>query len=428
MSSAVIIGVQWGDEGKGKIVDALARQADVVVRFQGGDNAGHTVCHDGKTFVFHILPSGILRPHAKCVIGGGVVINLENLVKELKELSLPQSEWKKRLSISGSAHLILPCHIAVDKYDEARRGKLKIGTTLRGVGPAYADKAARTGVRICDTLNEAYFKERLKICLDSKRAFLPAEQASVVCDIDRIADETLSLARPFADMIVDTGLLLEQARQKNKRILFEGAQGTMLDVSAGSYPYVTSSHTIAGGACVGAGVGPHFLETIIGVVKAYATRVGEGPFPTELHDETSETLRRVGGEYGATTKRPRRCGWLDLVQLRRAVRLNSLDGLIVTKLDVLDRFEQIGVCTSYQCQGRQLKEIPCNPMDLAHVEPKYDFFPGWQCSTANANSFEDLPKQACDFITFIEHELNIPVTMISTGKNRSQLIIRKSVF
>jgi len=428
MPSVIIIGAQWGDEGKGKIVDALAERADVVVRFQGGDNAGHTVVHKGRKFVFHIVPSGILHPRTMCVIGGGVVLNLKKLVEELRTVNLPESEWRKRLCISGEAHLILPCHIALDQYNESQRGQLRIGTTLRGIGPAYADRAARTGVRMGDTLDEDYFRGRLKVCLDFKRELLPEKKARVVCDVDRVADEQLALARPFADLIVDTGLLLEQARQKDQQVLFEGAQGTMLDVGSGTYPYVTSSHTIAGGASVGAGVGPHYFDVIAGVTKAYATRVGEGPFPTELDNEIGESLRNIGGEYGATTQRPRRCGWLDIVQLRRAVRLNSLDELIVTKLDVLDSFERIGVCVAYRRDGQRYVEHPCNPSDLDRVKPEYEFLPGWQCSTAKMNTFKELPKEACDFIKAVERWLGVPVTMISTGKDRSHLIVRKSVF
>ncbi|MFC1461455.1 adenylosuccinate synthase [Verrucomicrobiota bacterium] len=391
MPSVVIVGAQWGDEGKGKVVDALAEQADIVVRFQGGDNAGHTVYHNGQKVVFHILPSGMLHANAECLIGGGVVINLKKLTEELQAISLPESEWRNRLRISGEAHLILPCHIAVDQYDEARRGKLKIGTTLRGIGPAYADRAARIGVRMADTLDEDYFRARLKTCMEFKRAVLPDQEARQVCDVDRTADELLSLARPFLDMIVDTGILLEDARKKGRRVLFEGAQGTMLDIGAGTYPYVTSSHTIAGAVCVGAGVGPHAVDTIAGVTKAYTTRVGEGPFPTELCDEVGDTLRRIGGEYGATTGRPRRCGWLDIVQMRRAKRLNSFDELVVTKLDVLDGCERIGICMAYRSGGQRHTEQPCNPADLARAEPEYEFLPGWQCATSGADSFHKLP-------------------------------------
>ena len=428
MPSAIIIGAQWGDEGKGKIIDALAEQADVVVRFQGGDNAGHTVFNNGRKSVFHIVPSGILHSRPMCVIGGGVVVNLKKLTEELLSVPLPQSEWRKRLRISGEAHLILPCHIAMDKYAEKQRGHLKIGTTLRGIGPTYADRAARIGVRMADTLDDDYFRTRLKICLDAKRLLLPEEQAAEVCDFDRIADEQLALARPFAEMIVDTGLLLDEAKLKNQCVLFEGAQGTMLDVGAGTYPYVTSSHTIAGGVCVGAGVGPHYVGNIAGVTKAYATRVGDGPFPTELHGDIGNTLRSIGGEYGATTQRPRRCGWLDIVQLRRAVRLNSLDQLILTKIDVLDNFDKISVCVAYQCNGRRYTEQPFNPTDLDRAEPEYEFLPGWKSLTAKINTFTDLPGEACNFITAVEHWLGIPVTMISTGKDRSDLIIRKSMF
>ncbi|MCG2678922.1 MAG: adenylosuccinate synthase [Kiritimatiellae bacterium] len=428
MPSIVIVGAQWGDEGKGKIVDALAARADVVVRFQGGDNAGHTVYSGDKKYVFHILPSGILRSGVLCVIGGGVVLNLKNLGEELQTIRIPETDWRRRLRISGEVHLILPCHIAMDQASETLRGKGKIGTTLRGIGPAYADRAARTGVRLADTLDESWFRTQLRSCLDAKRGCLPEAQARDVCDADRVADEILALAKPYAGLIADAGQLLADARRKRKNILFEGAQGTMLDVGAGTYPYVTSSHTVAGGVCVGAGVGPHDIDRIIGVVKAYTTRVGEGPFPSELHDATGEMLRKIGGEYGATTGRPRRCGWLDLVQLRRAVRLNSLDEIVVTKLDVLDALDRIGICTAYRVGGRRVTEWPVNPVDVQQAEPEWEYLPGWQCATDGVTTFAKLPKAARRYIRTIEKRLEVPVTMISAGKDRAQLIIRKPAF
>jgi adenylosuccinate synthase len=428
MPSVVIIGAQWGDEGKGKIVDALAGRADVVVRFQGGDNAGHTVYAGDEKHVFHILPSGILRPGVLCIIGGGVVLNLKKLGDELKAVRIPKSAWRRRLCISGEAHLILPCHIAQDQASETLRGKEKIGTTLRGIGPAYADRAARTGVRLADTLDKDVFKARLRTCLDAKRKILPAAQARLVCDAGRTAAEILALAKPYAGLIADVGLLLTEARRKNKRILFEGAQGTMLDVGAGTYPFVTSSHTIAGGASVGAGVGPRDLDLVVGVAKAYTTRVGEGPFPSELNNATGEKLREIGGEYGATTGRPRRCGWLDLVQLRRAVRLNSLDEIALTKLDVLDGFEKIGVCVAYRVGARRITEWPVNPADIQRAQPEIEYLPGWQCSTAGAATFAKLPNAARRYIRMIAKNLGVPVTMVSAGKNRTQLIVRKEAF
>lgn len=428
MPSVVIVGAQWGDEGKGKIVDALAARADVVVRFQGGDNAGHTVYSGGRKYVFHILPSGILRPGARCFIGGGVVLNLQKLEEELGAVGLPASAWRRRLRISGEAHLILPCHIALDEASEARRGARKIGTTLRGIGPAYADRAARVGVRLADTLNAHALRDRLRVCLDAKRGCLPASQARTVCDVDRTAARVLALARPFAGVIADVGSLLEEARRKKQRILFEGAQGAMLDVGAGTYPFVTSSHTLAGGVCVGAGVGPHAIGRIIGVTKAYTTRVGEGPFPSELTDAVGDTLRRIGGEYGATTGRPRRCGWLDLVQLRYAARLNSLDEIALTKLDVLDGFDRIGVCVAYRVGGRRMAEWPANPLDILRAEPMVEFLPGWGRSTAGATAFAKLPPAARRYVAMIEKRLGLPVTMISAGKDRSQLIVRRQAF
>ncbi len=427
MSSVVIVGAQWGDEGKGKIVDALAGEADVVARFQGGDNAGHTVYCDGRKFVFHILPSGILRPGVMNIIGSGVVLNPARLAAELAEIGLPASEWRRRLRISGEAHLILPCHPALDQAAELRMGNDKIGTTLRGIGPAYADRAARLGVRLADTLDADYFRARLRICLAAKQNLLPADQAAVL-DVERTAREILELVQPWRDLIADTAAMLWEARAAGKRILYEGAQGAMLDVSAGSYPYVTSSHTIAGGVCVGAGIGPGAVDKVLGVAKAYATRVGEGPFTSELHDATGARLRELGGEYGATTRRPRRCGWLDLVQLRRAAALNGLDGLVITKMDVLDDFEQIGVCVAYEVKGRRCAEMPLNPVDLRDARPVYEFRPGWRAPTPAARTFAELPKNARKYLAEIEKSAGVPVVMVSAGRDRSQLIVRRKIF
>jgi len=428
MANVVIVGAQWGDEGKGKVVDTLAGQAQIVVRFQGGDNAGHTVYHAGEKHVFHLLPSGILHRHVLNLIGGGVVVNLSKLIKEMDEVGINPSQISKRLRISAEAHLILPCHIALDEKNESRLGKAKIGTTLRGIGPAYADRADRTGVRFADIFDEKLLRARLKVCFEAKRGLLPAREMRTVCNVDRVAKDILSKAGRLKPLLGDTGLILETGRRNGKNILFEGAQGTMLDIGAGTYPYVTSSHTIAGAACVGAGVGPRFIDKVIGVTKAYITRVGEGPFPTELDNDVGEKLRAAGGEYGATTGRPRRCGWLDLVQLRRAVRLNSLDGLVVTKLDILDSFDRIGFCTAYCCRGKSLTEWPENPADAAAVRPDYIFMPGWKRPTGQARSFAQLPSAAKKYLQTIEKQVGIPIIMISAGKEREVLIVRKPVF
>jgi len=428
MSTVVIVGAQWGDEGKGKIVDKLAGQAEVVVRFQGGDNAGHTVYHAGQKHVFHILPSGMLHAKVLNLIGSGVVINPGKLIGELEGLDLNRAEWKKRLRISGAASLILPCHIALDALGEKRLGSGKIGTTLRGIGPAYADRAARVGVRFADIFDKKLLKERLAACFEAKRGLLSKKQMREVCDVKRTAKSLCGAAVKLKPLLDDIGLVLEECKNAGKNILFEGAQGTMLDISAGTYPFVTSSHTISGGACVGAGVGPHFLDKIFGVAKAYLTRVGEGPFPTELHDATGEKLRAIGSEFGATTGRPRRCGWLDLVQLRLAARLNSLDGLIVTKLDVLDAFDRIGVCTAYRYRGKRLPNWPDDPSAAAEVKPEYVFMPGWKCSTAHAGTFTELPAAAKKYLQAIEKETGVPVAMVSAGKDRDALIVRKPAF
>lgn len=428
MASVVIVGAQWGDEGKGKVVDTLSAQARIVVRFQGGDNAGHTVYHAGQKHVFHILPSGILHPHVLNLIGGGVVINLAKLVKEIDGIGINPAALPGCLQISAEAHLILPCHIALDEKSESRRGEAKIGTTLRGIGPAYADRADRVGIRFADIFDEQLLRARLQVCFEAKRGLFSDHELQTIGNVDRVAGDLLALAGRLQPLLGDTGLILEEAKRAGKNILFEGAQGTMLDIGTGTYPYVTSSHTIAGAACVGAGVGPHFLDKIIGITKAYITRVGEGPFPTELNDEVGEKLRANGNEYGATTGRPRRCGWLDLVQLRRAVRLNSLDGLIVTKLDVLDSSATIGLCTAYICRGKRLTEWPENPADAAAVQPEYVFMPGWQCPTGQAKSFAELPAAARNYLTTIEKETGVPIVMISAGKEREVLIVRQPVF
>ena len=428
MASVVIVGAQWGDEGKGKIVDALAGRADWVVRFQGGDNAGHTVYLGDRKYVFHILPSGMLRPGVTCVIGSGVVLNLQRLADEISEVGISEKDVMARLRISGETALILPCHMARDRSEESSRGRGKIGTTQRGIGPAYVDVANRTAVRMADTLDEAWFRQRLAICLESKRSRTGEQDLAETCDFEKTASETLRLARRFAPLVCDASALLENARAKGEKILFEGAQGTMLDVHAGTYPYVTSSHTVAGGACVGAGVGPRAIDRILGVAKAYTTRVGEGPFPTELTDAAGERLRETGGEYGATTRRPRRCGWLDIVQLRRAVRLNSLDGLVLTKLDVLDGFERIGVCTAYRVNGRRMLEWPVNPADLDRVEPELEFMPGWQAPTSCAGGYEKLPANARNYVAAVEKWLGVPAVIVTAGKERDDIIVRQPVF
>jgi adenylosuccinate synthase len=428
MSSLVIVGAQWGDEGKGKIVDALAEKANVVIRFQGGDNAGHTVYCGEKKYVFHILPSGMLRENVLNIIGGGVVLNPYRLRDELNEINISEKALSEKLRISADCHLILPCHIAQDKAAEIARGNTKIGTTQRGIGPAYADRAARTGIRAGDLLDESCFFKQLDILLKSKQAILPPEAREEVCNTEKTGREILAIMKPYLPLIADTGEIIYQMHRQGKSILFEGAQGTMLDIISGTYPYVTSSHTIAGGAAVGAGVGPHLIDRIWGVSKAYTTRVGEGPFPSELKDASGDKIRELGGEYGATTKRPRRCGWLDIMQLKKAVRLNTLDGLILTKLDVLDNFEQIGVCVAYKLNGRLLSSAPINTEDLNKVEPVIEFMPGWKKPTAGCRVFKELPSETRKYVKAIEDWLEVPVVMMSAGKDRYDLIVRKQAF
>ena len=427
MANTVLVGAQWGDEGKGKVIDVLTAEADLVVRYQGGSNAGHTVIVGGRKHVLHLVPSGILHPGKDCAIGNGVVVDPLSLLDEIHELERAGIVVQGRLFVSDRAHLVLRYHNALDRAEEAARGVGgRLGTTGRGIGPAYRDKICRCGLRMGDLL-EPDFAERLAANVAHANGALKVLGAAPVdgAELQRLY---AGAARELAPYIADTVVLINAADRAGRSILLEGAQATMLDVDFGTYPYVTSSHTIAGGVCVGTGIGPHAIDRILGVSKAYATRVGEGPFTTELHDATGETLRHIGGEYGATTKRPRRCGWLDIVQLRRAARLNSLDGLILTKLDVLDGFEQIGVCTAYRCGGKRRTEWPANPVDLATAEPIYTFLPGWKQATTGATSFQELPAASRAYINQIERWLDLPVVMISNGQDRKQLITRRKAF
>lgn len=429
MTATVIIGAQWGDEGKGKIVDLLTQKADVVVRFQGGNNAGHTLVVDGEKTVLHLIPSGILHNHVTCVIGNGVVIDPKILIDEInlaQEKNLLNSSEK--LALSHKAHVILPLHKKMDILREEKRGLKKIGTTGRGIGPCYEDKIARRGLRICDLFDENTLKEKLKNLVDyyntlfTKIYAAPEESYSeILADLQKQSE----VLKPF---VKDTSTFLANAFEQNKNILFEGAQGTSLDVDHGTYPFVTSSNTTAGAASLGSGIGPRFLQNIYGITKAYCTRVGSGPFPTELFDEVGTHLQETGHEFGATTGRKRRCGYLDLVSLKQAVTVNGLTGLILCKLDVLSGLPKIKIATAYEWNHQTGTDIPTQISDFENIKPVYETLPGWQEPLDAIRNFNDLPENCQNYVKFIEDHLKVPVVLISVGPDRNQNIIRNSEF
>lgn len=426
MSCIVIVGAQWGDEGKGKVTDYLARKADVVVRYQGGNNAGHTVVIGSQKFRLHLIPSGILYPDKTCIIGNGMVVDPEVLFEELDDLAA-QGVRGARLYISDRAHLLLPCHKRLDEAEEDARGSQKIGTTRRGIGPAYVDKVSRVGLRTGELL-EPGWEEYVSQLIERKNVVL--EKLYGVPGFD--PGEIVEWLRPYADrmrpMIADTSLLLSRFLAEGKNVLFEGAQGTLLDLDHGTYPFVTASSPVAGGACTGSGIGPTAIDRVLGVCKAYLTRVGEGPFPTELTGVDGDDLRQRGMEFGTTTGRPRRCGWLDLVMLRYAVRVNGMSGLIITKLDVLDPMPRIRLCTAYRWRGEVLEEFPASLRVLRECEPVYEELEGWQQDTSGARRLEDLPAAARKYLERISDVLGIPVVMVSVGPDRQQTIIIEDVF
>jgi adenylosuccinate synthase len=417
----VVVGAQWGDEGKGKVTDLLCEMADVVVRYQGGNNAGHTVENEHGTFALHLVPSGIFNRSVVAIIGNGVVIDPTVLRAEIDDLESRKISTRN-LKVSGKAHLIMPYHVMLDHVQEARLGKGKIGTTGRGIGPAYADKAARQGVRMQDVLDPKGFRKRVKSAMQAKAEVMAKAYDQDVSSLEAECQRYIAAAESLKSHIDDTELLLWKALREDKSVLLEGAQGTLLDLDHGTYPYVTSSNPVAGYACVGAGIGPIEVAEVWGVTKAYATRVGEGPFPTELSDETGEAMRRIGCEFGTTTGRPRRCGWLDLVALRYAARVNGLTGLCVTKLDVLNDMESIKVCTAYKYRGETLEELPPAQAVFAKVEPIYEELPGWQSDISGATSIQDLPQQTIDYLNFIINRVQVPISLISVGSKREQHI------
>jgi adenylosuccinate synthase len=426
--SIVVLGTQWGDEGKGKIVDLLSRDAHAVVRFQGGHNAGHTLVIDGEKTVLHLIPAGILQPGVECLIGNGVVLSLHALRDEIGALEARGVEVRPRISISPACAIIMPWHQALDRAREEARGDRAIGTTCRGIGPAYEDKVARRGLRTSDLRDPARLAEKIEDVLDYHNFVLSQRFGKEPLDLHAMLDQALELGEYFSDRVADVAGRLYALRRAGKRIMFEGAQGSLLDIDHGTYPYVTSSNTTVGGVCTGAGVGPDAIDYVLGITKAYVTRVGGGPFPTELFDDIGKRLAKRGDEFGATTGRPRRCGWLDAVALRRMVSLNGVNGLCVTKLDVLDGFEEIRICTAYRLDGELLEAPPLDAQDWAKLEPVYESFPGWQEASRGARSMDDLPANARAYLRTMEDLCGAPVHIVSTGPDRNENIILRYPF
>ena len=426
-TNLVVIGAQWGDEGKGKIVDLLTEKAGAVVRYQGGHNAGHTLVIDGKKTVLHLIPAGILHAGVKSYIGNGVVLCLRALFTEIAALEAAGVPVMERLHISPACALILPSHSALDQAREAARGANKIGTTGRGIGPAYEDKIARRGLRLADLMQPDTFRERLRELMDFHNFQLEHYYHAAPVSYDDVASEWLAYAARVRPLITDVTLAAYRHREAGDHIIFEGAQGAMLDIDHGTYPFVTSSSTAAGGAATGSGVGPRHLDYILGIAKAYSTRVGGGPFPTELLDATGKHLAEVGHEYGATTGRARRCGWIDLPALRRAIYNSSISGLCLTKLDVLDTLPQIQVCTHYDMDGERLDVAPVGADELARCQPVYETLPGWQSDTVGITDYSALPEKARAYIAHLENALGLPIAIVSTGPDRVHTIQRETL-
>ena len=422
MANVVVIGAQWGDEGKGKITDLLSKSADVVVRYQGGVNAGHTVVVKDQTFKLHLIPSGILYPETECIIGCGTVIDPKVLIEELDQL-ISLNISTDNLLISETAHVTMPYHRLIDRASEEHRGAHKIGTTGRGIGPTYADKSERTGIRVVDLMDADTLRKQLRWTVNYKNGILEKLYGLPPLDVEAVTAEYLEYADRLRPHVVDSSLKIYEAIRRKRNVLFEGAQGTLLDLDHGTYPYVTSSNPVAGGACVGTGIGPTVIDRVIGVAKAYTTRVGEGPFPTELHGEIGALLCDRGAEFGTTTGRQRRCGWFDAVIGRYAVRINGLDCLAITKLDVLDEMEEIQVCVAYELDGQRCEDFPSNSRLFARCKPIYKTMPGWKRSTEACKSLEDLPSQALDYLKFLAELMGVPIAIVSIGASRDQTII-----
>jgi adenylosuccinate synthase len=421
MPAIVLVGAQWGDEGKGKATDLLGDRVDYVVRYQGGNNAGHTVVIGNQKYALHLLPSGILSPNVISVIGNGVVIDPAVLLEEIKGLN-ERGIDTSNLKISTNAHLITPYHRTIDKVSERFLGNSKIGTTGRGIGPAYADKINRMGIRVQDLFDESILKQKLEGALRDKNQVLIKVFNRKGIDINEVLSEYLGYAEVLKPYVCDTGLLLDEALRANKNVLLEGSQGTLLDVDHGTYPFVTSSNPTAGGAATGSGIGPTKITRVIGILKAYTTRVGSGPFPTELFDEDGEKLRSIGGEVGVTTGRNRRCGWFDAPIARYATRVNGLTDFFLTKLDVLTGWEKIPVCVAYTIDGKRVTELPASQTDFHHAKPIYEYLPGWSEDISNAKTFNELPKSAQSYVKFLEDASNAPISAIGVGPGRNQTI------
>ena len=422
MPGLVIVGAQWGDEGKGKVTDLLAEQADLVVRFQGGNNAGHTIVRGDEVFKLHLIPSGILHPGTTCIIGNGVVIDPKILIDELEGLKR-QGVSVGNLRISANAHLIMPYHVYLDTAGEAQLGSLKIGTTRRGIGPCYADKASRLGIRVQDLLDEKILRKKIMAAMEPKRQMLRPHAKDPALDLHAMTEEYVTYGHRLEPHIADCAKLCWDALDSNKEVLFEGAQGVLLDLDHGTYPFVTSSNPVAGAACIGAGVGPRDITDVWGITKAYSTRVGAGPFPTELDDEVGDHLRSVGHEVGTTTGRPRRCGWIDLVALKYAVRLNGMTGLVMTKLDVLSGLDEIRVAVRYRgSEGATFEQFPYHQSVLHHAAAEYDTLPGWREDIGDARSEQDLPDAAREYLRYIEEFVGVPIKLVGVGPARDQVI------
>ena len=427
--NVVVIGTQWGDEGKGKVVDWLTESAKGVVRFQGGHNAGHTLVVAGRKQILRLIPSGMLRPHVVCYIGNGVVLSPDALLKEIDELEAAGVEVRGRLRISQACPLILPYHVALDQAREARRGDAKIGTTGRGIGPAYEDKVARRALRVLDLFQPERFRARVAENLELHNFMLEKYLGAAPLDPARVADEMLALAERLAPMVADVPALLAQAMARGDNLLFEGAQGALLDVDHGTYPFVTSSNCVAGAAAAGAGVGPSALHYVLGIVKAYTSRVGSGPFPTELDDDIGRHLQSVGKEFGSVTGRPRRCGWFDAAALKRSIQFNGVSGLCVTKLDVLDGLETVRIGVGYRKpDGRMLDLLPFGADEVADCEPVYEDMPGWAGTTAGVRRWQDLPTEACRYLDRLSELAGAPIAMVSTGADRDDTILLQHPF
>lgn len=426
MPGLVLLGAQWGDEGKGKVTDYLSEKADYIVRYQGGNNAGHTVVVKGEVFKLRLIPSGIISGNAVSVIANGVVIDPEVLLSELSMLEEKKVDISK-LRISDRAHVIMPYHKYIDELEELSKGDEKIGTTKNGIGPCYMDKCARVGIRIGDLLDEEVLRKRLQSAVTQKNLLLTKRYEVEPVDFDAIFAQYLEYGKKIAPYVCDTSLLLYEALEDNKQVVFEGAQGTLLDLDHGTYPFVTSSNPISGFASVGAGIGPQYFNNVLGIIKAYTTRVGEGPFPTELDNEVGNHLQTVGHEFGTVTGRTRRCGWLDLALINYSIRLSGINSLALMKLDVLDGLSELRICTGYRLNGKEIKHFPASLKDLEKCEPIYEVLEGWNETTTHIREFENLPKAAQNYINRIEEVTKVPVVMVAVGPGREETILRKAL-